>query len=84
MGLQRFKLSFLSNAVGITQANATILSNSCDNKDAKLCDRFFGTFRPCASVRLLSLQVSDIDGARMTIHVHRGKGAKMCLCPIPP
>ena len=31
----------------------------------------------------LSLQVSDIDGARMTIHVHRGKGAKDRYVPLP-
>lgn len=31
----------------------------------------------------LSLQVSDIDGARMMIHVHRGKGAKDRYVPLP-
>lgn len=31
----------------------------------------------------LSLQVSDIDGKRMMIHVHRGKGAKDRYVPLP-
>ena len=31
----------------------------------------------------LYLQVSDIDGERMTIHVHRGKGAKDRYVPLP-
>lgn len=31
----------------------------------------------------LSLQVSDIDGKRMMIHVHRGKGAKDRFVPLP-
>ncbi len=31
----------------------------------------------------LSLQVSDIDGERMMIHVHRGKGAKDRFVPLP-
>jgi site-specific recombinase XerD len=31
----------------------------------------------------LHLQVSDIDGARKTIHVHRGKGAKDRYVPLP-
>jgi integrase/recombinase XerD len=31
----------------------------------------------------LSLQVSDIDGARMMIHIHRGKGAKDRYVPLP-
>lgn len=32
----------------------------------------------------LSLEVSDIDKDRMMIHVHRGKGAKDRLVPLPP
>ncbi len=31
----------------------------------------------------LSLQVADIDGKRMMIHVHRGKGAKDRYVPLP-
>ncbi len=31
----------------------------------------------------LNLQVSDIDGQRMMIHVHRGKGAKDRYVPLP-
>lgn len=31
----------------------------------------------------LALQVSDIDGQRMLIHVHRGKGAKDRYVPLP-
>jgi len=31
----------------------------------------------------LGLQVSDIDGKRMMIHVHRGKGAKDRFVPLP-
>jgi integrase/recombinase XerD len=31
----------------------------------------------------LALQVSDIDGKRMMIHVHRGKGAKDRYVPLP-
>lgn len=31
----------------------------------------------------LSLQVSDIDGKRMMVHVHRGKGAKDRYVPLP-
>jgi len=31
----------------------------------------------------LALQVSDIDGKRMQIHVHRGKGAKDRYVPLP-
>lgn len=31
----------------------------------------------------LSLQVTDIDSARMRIHVHRGKGAKDRFVPLP-
>ncbi len=31
----------------------------------------------------LNLQVSDIDGSRMMIHVHRGKGAKDRYVPLP-
>ena len=31
----------------------------------------------------LHLEVSDIDGARMMIHVHRGKGAKDRYVPLP-
>lgn len=31
----------------------------------------------------LSLQISDIDGQRMMIHVHRGKGAKDRYVPLP-
>ena len=31
----------------------------------------------------LYLQVSDIDGERMQVHVHRGKGAKDRVIPIP-
>jgi integrase/recombinase XerD len=32
----------------------------------------------------LNLQVGDIDGARMVVHVHRGKGAKDRFVPLPP
>jgi integrase/recombinase XerD len=32
----------------------------------------------------LSLQVGDIDSARMVVHVHRGKGAKDRYVPLPP
>ncbi len=32
----------------------------------------------------LHLQVSDIDSARMMVHVHRGKGAKDRFVPLPP
>ena len=31
----------------------------------------------------LSLQVSDIDGQRMMVHIHRGKGAKDRYIPLP-
>ncbi len=31
----------------------------------------------------LNLQVGDIDGARMMVHVHRGKGAKDRYIPLP-
>src|SRR3989449_9142976 len=31
----------------------------------------------------LSLQVSDIDGQRLQVHVHRGKGAKDRYAPLP-
>jgi integrase/recombinase XerD len=31
---------------------------------------------------LLHLRVTDIDSARMVIHVHQGKGAKDCLVPL--
>jgi integrase len=31
----------------------------------------------------LSLQVSDIDGPRLQVHVHRGKGAKDRYVPLP-
>jgi integrase len=31
----------------------------------------------------LSLQVSDIDGQRLQVHVHRGKGAKDRYIPLP-
>jgi integrase/recombinase XerD len=31
----------------------------------------------------LSLQVSDIDGQRLLVHVHRGKGAKDHYVPLP-
>lgn len=31
----------------------------------------------------LNIEVSDIDRARMTIHIHRGKGAKDRLIPLP-
>ena len=31
----------------------------------------------------LHLQVGDIDGARMMVHVHRGKGAKDRYVPLP-
>jgi integrase/recombinase XerD len=31
----------------------------------------------------IALQVSDIDGKRMMIHVHRGKGAKNRYVPLP-
>src|SRR5438477_67742 len=31
----------------------------------------------------LSLQVSDIDGQRLQVHVHRGKGAKDRYVPLP-
>ncbi|QDT03045.1 site-specific tyrosine recombinase XerC [Rubripirellula lacrimiformis] len=32
----------------------------------------------------LSLQVGDIDAARGFAHIHRGKGAKDRLLPLPP
>ena len=32
----------------------------------------------------LHLQVGDIDGQRMLVHVHRGKGAKDRYVPLPP
>jgi len=32
----------------------------------------------------LHLQVGDIDGGRMLVHVHRGKGAKDRYVPLPP
>jgi site-specific recombinase XerD len=32
----------------------------------------------------LNLQVGDIDSARMTVHVHRGKGSKDRYVPLPP
>ncbi len=32
----------------------------------------------------LNLQVGDIDGARMLVHVHHGKGAKDRFVPLPP
>jgi len=32
----------------------------------------------------LFLQVSDIDGQRLMVHVHRGKGAKDRSIPLPP
>jgi len=32
----------------------------------------------------LFLQVSDIDGQRLMVHVHRGKGAKDRYIPLPP
>jgi len=31
----------------------------------------------------LNLQIGDIDSARMTVHIHRGKGAKDRLLPLP-
>ncbi len=31
----------------------------------------------------LNLQVSDIDAKRMLVHIHRGKGAKDRLIPLP-
>src|SRR5207253_168506 len=31
----------------------------------------------------LSLQVSDIDGPRLQVHIHRGKGAKDRYVPLP-
>lgn len=31
----------------------------------------------------LELQVSDIDSERMTVHIHRGKGAKDRILPLP-
>src|SRR2546429_8525252 len=31
----------------------------------------------------LSLQVSDIDGQRLQVHIHRGKGAKDRYVPLP-
>ncbi len=31
----------------------------------------------------LHLQVGDIDGERMMVHVHRGKGAKDRYVPLP-
>ncbi len=31
----------------------------------------------------LNLQISDIDSRRMTVHIHRGKGAKDRLLPLP-
>ena len=32
----------------------------------------------------LHLEVGDIDGQRMMVHVHRGKGAKDRYVPLPP
>ena len=32
----------------------------------------------------LNLHVGDIDGARMVVHVHRGKGSKDRYVPLPP
>lgn len=31
----------------------------------------------------INLQISDIDASRMTVHIHRGKGAKDRLLPLP-
>lgn len=31
----------------------------------------------------LNLQISDIDASRMTVHIHRGKGARDRLLPLP-
>ena len=46
---------------------------------------YFTTVYSCG-LRLhegLSLQVSDIDGQRLMVHVHRGKGAKDRYVPLP-
>src|SRR5947209_8133427 len=35
------------------------------------------------NVDALALQVSDIDGQRLQVHIHRGKGAKDRYVPLP-
>ena len=40
----------------------------------------------CLALRIeegLNLEISDIDSERMTVHIHRGKGAKDRLLPMP-
>ena len=39
--------------------------------------------RTAARARACTCQVGDIDGARMMVHVHRGKGAKDRYVPLP-
>ena len=57
--------------------------------DATKTDRLFVFFWTVYTMGLrlneaLNLQVGDIDAARGFVHVHRGKGAKDRLLPLPP